>query len=157
MAELKVVHNTFVIEKQFTRPAAEVFDAISDPEKARKWHSDERSSEIISYEHDFREGGFERMVYKMGAATPIPGMTLENEGRFQEIVPGERVVVASTMSLGGRRISVTQSTFELLPEGEGTKLVFTHQGAFLPGADGPEMRRQGWETLLERVAKVVEG
>jgi uncharacterized protein YndB with AHSA1/START domain len=155
MAEPKVVHSTFVLERKFEQPLEAVFDAFSDPAKARRWHAADGSSDVVEFALDFREGGTERMVYRMGPQTPIPGATLENEGRYQEIVPNERIVLASTMKLGGRRISVTQVTFELLPNGTGTELICTHQGAFLPGSDGPKMREAGWNTLLDRLESVV--
>jgi len=41
----------------------------------------------------------------------------------------------------------------LLPAGSGTDLVFTHQGAYFEGADGPEMRKGGWESLLNKLVK----
>ena len=155
MTEPKVVHNTFVVERKFEQPVAVVFDAFADPAKARRWHAADGSSDVVEFALDFREGGTERMVYRMGPQTPFPGIELENEGRYQEIVPSERIVLASTMKLGGRRISVTQVTFELLPDGDGTELICTHQGAFLPGSDGPKMREAGWNTLLDRLEAVV--
>ncbi len=157
MAEPKVVHNTFVLERKFNQPVATVFEVFSDPEKARQWYVADRSSEIVEFTRDFREGGTERMIYKMGPQTPFPGTPLENEGRFQEIVPNERIVMASSMKIGGHRISVTQVTFELLPTVEGSELILTHQGAFLPGSDGPKMRQDGWNTLLDRITAVVTG
>jgi uncharacterized protein YndB with AHSA1/START domain len=155
MGEPKVVHSTFVVERKFEQPVGVVFDAFADPAKARRWHAADGSSDVVEFALDFREGGTERMVYRMGPQTPIPGATLENEGRYQEIVPNERIVLASTMKLGGRRISVTQVTFELLPDGNSTELLCTHQGAFLPGSDGPQMREAGWNTLLDRLQAVV--
>jgi uncharacterized protein YndB with AHSA1/START domain len=155
MAEPKVVHSTFVLERKFEQPVAVVFEAFSDPEKARRWHAADGSSEVVEFALDFREGGTERMVYKMGPQTPFPGVPLENEGRYQEIVPNERIVMASTMKIGGHRISVTQVTFELLPTIHGTDLILTHQGAFLPGSDGPKMREAGWNTLLDRMQAVI--
>ena len=70
------------------------------------------------------------------------------EGRYEEITPGRRVVVSSTMSLGDRRISTTLVTYELVESGGGTDLILTHQAAFYEGADGPEMRKDGWEKML---------
>lgn len=155
MTEPKVVHNTFVLERKFPQPLTAVFDAFANPEKARRWYAGNESSDVVEFALDFREGGVERMVLKMGPQTPFPGVPLENEGRFQEIVTNERIVMASTMKIGGRRISVTQVTFELLPTDEGTDLILTHQGAFLPGSDGPKMREAGWNGLLDRIQAVV--
>jgi uncharacterized protein YndB with AHSA1/START domain len=48
---------------------------------------------------------------------------------------------------------VSLATVEFLPTGEGTKLILTHQGAYFEGSDGPKMREEGWNTLMERLAK----
>jgi hypothetical protein len=34
---------------------------------------------------------------------------------------------------------------------DGTKLVFTFQGAFFEGADGPQYREMGWRKLIGRL------
>jgi uncharacterized protein YndB with AHSA1/START domain len=44
-------------------------------------------------------------------------------------------------------------TFELAPSEAGTDLLFTHQGAFFEGADGPKMREEGWREILDQLAK----
>jgi len=33
----------------------------------------------------------------------------------------------------------------------GTDVICTHQGAFFEGADGPQMREAGWQTLLNKL------
>jgi hypothetical protein len=43
---------------------------------------------------------------------------------------------------------------EFLPNGKGTILAFTEQGAFFEGADGPEMREQGWKSLIGQLEKI---
>jgi hypothetical protein len=42
---------------------------------------------------------------------------------------------------------------ELLPADRGTDLIFTEQAAFFEGADGPQMRQEGWAKLLESLAR----
>jgi hypothetical protein len=66
-------------------------------------------------------------------------------------VPNCRIVTASTMSLGERRISASLVTFEFLQTAQGTDLICTHQGAFFEGSDGPERREGGWRHLLDRL------
>jgi len=153
-SEPKVVHSTFVVERSFHQPPAVVFDALSDPAKVRLWYTGEKEN-IVEFTLDFREGGIERIIYKMGSDTPFPGTSLENEGRYQEIIPNERIITASTMKLGGQRISASQITFELLPTAKGTDLICTHQGAFFPNSGGPEIRKAGWNTLLDKLGKVL--
>ncbi len=57
------------------------------------------------------------------------------------------------MTLGDKRISASLATVEFLPAEKGTDLIFTHQGAFFEGADGPEIREAGWCSLLARLTE----
>jgi uncharacterized protein YndB with AHSA1/START domain len=59
--------------------------------------------------------------------------------------------------LGDQRISVSLATTELKPEGSGTRLIYTEQGAFLDGLDDPKMREQGTHELLDALAKALQG
>jgi uncharacterized protein YndB with AHSA1/START domain len=83
----------------------------------------------------------------------VAGKTLVNEGIYEDIVPSRRIVSAYRMSMDGKIFSVSLATIELLPAGSGTELLFTHQGAFFEGADGPAMRKNGWEKLLNKLAE----
>jgi uncharacterized protein YndB with AHSA1/START domain len=154
--EPKVVHATCVVERSFSKPAGLVFAALSDPNKVRQWMGGSDHSELLEFACEFKEGGKQVMKYKMGPETPIAGETLTNEGRFQQIVLGERIVTASTMKRNGRIFSASQVTFELVPTDKGTDLILTHQGAFFEGSDGPAMRQQGWNSLMDRLTAVVD-
>ena len=158
MPERSVIHNTFVIERTYPAAPERVFAALADPAKKRRWFADRsQSHETEQFEMEFRVGGIERTLYRFKNGTPFPGTALSNEGTFQDIVPDKRVVIASTMTLGEKRISSSLATFELLPDDKGTKLILTHQAAFFEGADGPEMRQAGWQQLLDRLGSEVSG
>jgi hypothetical protein len=49
------------------------------------------------------------------------------------------------------RISASLATVELLPDGAGTRLIYTEQGAFLDGADRPADREAGCRALLDNL------
>jgi uncharacterized protein YndB with AHSA1/START domain len=100
---------------------------------------------------DFRVGGKERARFRFKEGTPLKGIACTNDASYLDIVPNRRVVFASTMTLGEKCISASLGTVEFLPAETGTDLIFTHQGAFLEGADGPEMREEGWRKLLEQL------
>jgi uncharacterized protein YndB with AHSA1/START domain len=155
-AEPKVVHATCVVERSFAKPAGVVFAALSDPNKVRRWMGLSEHSELIDFGVEFREGGRQIMKYKMGPDTPIAGAVITNEGHYQQIVMGERIVIASRMKMGEHVFSSSQVTFELVPTEEGTDLILTHQGAFFEGADGPAMREAGWKSLIGNLAAVVD-
>ncbi len=83
----------------------------------------------------------------------MKGIACTNDTSYQDIVSDHRVVFASTMTVGEKCISASLVTFEFLPSETGTDLIFTHQGAFFEGADGPEMREAGWRKLLEQLTE----
>lgn len=145
------VHDTFTIERTYRKPPAAVFAAFADPAKKRRWYADGEGHDVDSFEMDFRVGGIERSAYRLGPQTPFPGTPLTSDGRYEDIVDDARIVISATMAIGGRRISTVIATFELFGEGDSTRLVLTHQAAFYEGADGPEMRRGGWDKLLDRL------
>jgi uncharacterized protein YndB with AHSA1/START domain len=152
MQQLSVIHSTFVLERSYPTTPERVFAAFADPAKKRRWFLEGGNNEVLEFEMDFRVGGSERarILYKEG---PIQGMTISNDIRYQDIVPNSRVVTTYNMTLSDKRISVSLVTLELAPTETGTDLILTHQGAYFEGADGPQMREQGWRHLLERLAK----
>ena len=150
-----VIHDTFVLERTYPSSVARVFGFLSDPAKKRRWFAEGHGHDVEGYELEFRVGGVERTRYVMDATTPFPGTVLATEGVIADIVDGSRVVIAATMSLGERRISTAIATFELLDKGGETVLIFTHQAAFYEGADGPQMRKGGWEVLLDKLGKAL--
>jgi len=151
MSEASVIHDTFVVERTYPVPPSRVFSAFSDPVKKRRWFAEGGAHDIEAYQLDFRPGGAERGRYRFKAGTPIAGAVITNDIVFLEIVPDRRIIMAQTMVLGDAPMSFALITVELLPAGEGTDLVCTHQAAFFEGADGPQMRRDGWRDLLERL------
>lgn len=153
MSEQTVVHATFVTKRHYPKPPERVFKAFADPVQKRRWFGEGPSHNVVRYEMDFRTGGAELLVYRMNEKTPFPGVELVNAITFQDIVPDKRIVISQVMDLGGRRISAALITFEMLRADGGTDLVCTHQGAFFEGADGPQLREQGWNALFDRLAK----
>jgi uncharacterized protein YndB with AHSA1/START domain len=153
MKELSAVHSTFVIERSYPKAVELVFTAFADAGKKRRWFAEGENHAVEEFEIDFRVGGTERLRYRFKEGTPFPGVAIANEGSYQDIVPNQRIVIASTMSMGDRRISVSLVTLEFLPTDEGTDLICTHQGAFFEGSDGPQIREAGWRYQLEEMGK----
>jgi uncharacterized protein YndB with AHSA1/START domain len=156
MSEPSVIHNTFVIERSYPKPPERVFSAFSNAAKKRRWFAESETHDIEEFESDFHVGGTERLRYRFREGTPFPGVILTNEGRFQDIIPNQRIVTASTMDLANKRVSASLVTFEFLPTDKGTDLICTHQGTFFEGSGGPQIREVGWRKLLDNLAAELE-
>jgi uncharacterized protein YndB with AHSA1/START domain len=148
-------HCTYVIERAYPAAPEYVFAALADPAKKRRWFADGDTRNVEEFTSDFRVGGAEITRRRMSADTPFPGVALTNYTTYHDIVPNRRVVFAYSMTIGDRRISTSLVTIELLATAAGTDMIFTDQGAYFEGADGPQMREQGWRKLLDSLAREV--
>jgi len=153
--QLSVIHSTFVLERNYPQPPQKVFSAFSFAAKRKRWFADGDKHDVELFQQDFRPGGHEVVRYRFKEGTPFPGVALVNEGVYYDIVEDRRIVMASAMTLGEKRISASLLTIELRPNEDGTDMVCTHQGAYFEGSGGPEMREAGWRTLFDKLAKVL--
>lgn len=149
MKEPSVSHSTFVIERIYPSSPDKVFAAFSDPAKKRRWMGgDDEGFVIESFEPSFQVDSYERWRFRYRG-----GPIIKNDTCYQDIVPNERIVFVYTMDIGERRISSSQTTVEFFPIENGTRMVFTEQGAFFDGSDGAKGREEGTRALLEQLAK----
>jgi len=142
-----VQHATFVIDRTYDAPVKAVFAAWADPKAKARWFVGPDDWETSNHALDFRVGGREQV-----SGGPPGGAVHSYDARYQDIVPDRRIVYSYDMHLDAARISVSLATVELLPEGEGTRLVFTEQGAYLDGYDDAGAREEGTRGLLDNLA-----
>jgi uncharacterized protein YndB with AHSA1/START domain len=152
MSKGSVTQSTFIIERNYATSPAKAFAAWSDPASKRRWYAEGERGSVEAHKLDFRIGGSEHTTSIIGGG-PFKGTSLTNDSIYMDIVPNQRIVFAYTMTLGDRRISASQATVEFLADGKGTIMAFTEQAAFFEGADGPEMREQGWKSLIGQLEK----
>jgi uncharacterized protein YndB with AHSA1/START domain len=153
MEERAVTHSTFVIERSYPTTPERVFAAFADPTRKTRWFAESEGVEVEEFAMDFRVGGKEHWRYRFKKGTQFEGTALTNDTVYQDIVANRRVVIAYTMTMGDKRFSASLATFEFLPTDKGTDLIFTEQAAFFEGADGPQIRQEGWRQLLEELGK----
>ena len=153
MSDRTVVHDTCVIDRTYAAPVSRVYAAFADPEIKKQWWGDDDIEKDAEHVIDFRVGGRE----SMSGSVPDGSATFTFDAVYQDIVPDSRFVYSYDMTMNGRRISVSVATFEFYPEGDGTRLILTEQGAYLDGLDTSAQREEGTRGLLEMLATYLEG
>ncbi len=137
---------TVAVERELTIAASPetIWQLLVDPDKATRWMRQAAS-------FDARPGGLYRIEV-------IPGHTAR--GEFVELDPPHRLVYTWGWEPGedGPNPVPEGSTtveIELVPDGDGTILRFTHRD--LPGAAAAESHAHGWDHYLERLATAAAG
>lgn len=145
---MSVLHASFTIERTFKHPAARVFAAFKDPVKRRRWFVEDAGFVIHDYALDFRVGAHEGGSFSFG-----DGPKVTNDTYYLDIVDNERMVFAYAMTVGGKPLSSSLTTIQLVADGAGTKLTYTEQGAFIDGKpEDLKGREEGTKGLFERLA-----
>jgi uncharacterized protein YndB with AHSA1/START domain len=148
MTDRSVTHATFSLEHAYSAPPSRVFAAWADATVKTRWFTGATDPDMPPLELDFRVGGTEQTVSRGDDGRPAAVY----EGLYRDIVPDERIVVANCIDVDGERISVSQFTAEFHPDGAGTRLVVTEQGAYLDGRESAESRAVGIGIQLEALA-----
>jgi uncharacterized protein YndB with AHSA1/START domain len=140
MSERSVEHATIVIERRYPASPERTFAAWADVEAKARWLGASEGE----LELDFRVGGEERH-----RGTLPDGRVYTYQAVYQDIVRPRRILYTYEMLLDDSRISISLATAEFTPEQDGTRLLFTEQGAFLDGHEMPARRDMGMGSLLD--------
>lgn len=145
-------HATFTIERVYASFApSRVFKAWADPAVKAQWFAGPEGWQEHERSADFRVGGRERL-----AGILPSGRRTDFDAIYHDIMPDLRIVYTYVMHSNDRKISVSLATIEFEPDGNGTRLVFTEQAAFLDGFEDDGGRERGTREQLERVESVLK-
>ncbi len=150
MTEYSITHADFTLKGSLKSPPARAFEAFSDQAKKAVWFGDP-TLEGGEWQFDFREGGIELN------SGEFHGQSNAFEALYLDIVQDTRIVFSYTMHVGGVKLSASLTTIEFKPEGTGTLLVHTENGAFFDGHEDPKLRETGTGQILEALAAAVDG
>jgi uncharacterized protein YndB with AHSA1/START domain len=142
-----VIHGTFNIERTYPQSPAVVFSAFADQAKVRRWRVEGEGFTVHEFTFDFRIGGSEVSRFSYGN-----GPEIRLDAQFQDIIPDQRIVFVYKMAMGPKPFSVSLTTVELDPSGDGTRLTYTEQGAFFDSVDSAKGREEGCRGLLEALS-----
>jgi uncharacterized protein YndB with AHSA1/START domain len=145
---MSVTHSDFTIERHYGCTPQQTFTAFSDPQLKRRWFANPGGWPDAVWELDFRVGGGE-----VNSGGPPGGTHHAFKSRFHDIVEDERIVFAYDLLLDHRLVSVSLTTIEFFADGDGTRLVFTEQGAFFGALDDPAVREHGTGKLLDALER----
>ena len=140
MNDHSVAHSTFSLERTYQAAPARVFAAWAEPDAKGKWFAGPDSQHRL----DFRVGGHE-----VARGANDNGDVLTFESTYHEIVPQARIVYSSTLSVRDKVATVSITTVEMAPSGDGTRLLLTEQGTYLDGLEDPVWREQGTSQQLD--------
>lgn len=103
----------FVIERVYSAPIQKVWEAITVKEKMKEWYFDlAEFKPEVGFEFEFTAGDNNNFQYR-------------HLCRVTKVVEGK--TIAYTWRYDGYE-GESEVTWELFPEGEGTKLILTHSG-----------------------------
>jgi len=148
-----VVRSSFTITRHWKHAPMRVFEAFAKEDAKARWFAGPPGWEQHEKVFDFREGGREFLKGRHAS-----GMISAFDCVYRDIIApaaneAGRIIYSYVMHLDGRKISVSQATIEIVPEGQGTKLVLTEYGDYLDGYDDAGSREHGTNFLMDQLDK----
>ena len=130
-----------VVERVYNAPAHRVWEAITDKEKMAKWYFQlDRFEPTVGFEFSF-EGGSENQTYVhlCKVVEVVPGKKIAYTWRYKDH-PGNSLV-----------------TWEVIPEGDQTRVKLTHEGLETFPQDKPDFAKSsfqaGWTDIVGKLLK----
>lgn len=147
-----IVHETLEFERMLDASATDVFAAFASKQALLDW-SDPGEGWDMRYDvFDFRVSHTDVASFGVIGQPPYTSTT-----HYLAINSGTRIIYASTLTHKGKLTFVGTVTVELQPLGAAvTQLRLVEAGAYIDGADGPEGHRDGWNFMLDNLAKYLK-
>jgi uncharacterized protein YndB with AHSA1/START domain/ankyrin repeat protein len=141
-----IAHETFVVEIVVDANPATVFAAYADVHARQEWSAP--GGDAIVYDvDDFRVGGGDK--YRCG---PQGALSFAGAVWYQEIVADKCIVFVESVRDASRTLSLAMVTWELLPEGNATRLRSTTQMISFVGPQMVAASQSGTRAALNNLA-----
>lgn len=145
------VHDRFVLDRRYPHSPAKVFAAFATEEARRRWFAPPSDDwEIVERSFDFSVGGIETIEanWKTGKISRMDAV-------YHDIVADRRIVYSYRMKLDGVPISVSMTSVELAPDGDGTRLTLTEHGIYLDGYEDKGSREHGVGWQMDKLGETL--
>jgi uncharacterized protein YndB with AHSA1/START domain len=142
--ERSQTHATFVIERIYPVPVAQVWPALSDNDARDQWFGGGPTFDTADKSHDFRIGG-----HGIEDGQWHGGPRSRFESTYTDIVDQHRIVFTYDMWVDDRHMSTSLTTIAVESDGPATHLTYTEQAVHFDGLDSVEGREEGTRGLLD--------
>jgi uncharacterized protein YndB with AHSA1/START domain len=141
--ELEIVHKTLSFERRFKASPEKVFAAYADTGTRASWSAPTPTAKVVIDECDFRNGG--REVTRCGEGDDLNyGLNLV----YHLIVDNRMICFSEELWMGDVPLTSALVTYDIQPDGDGSKLVVTDQVTSFVGSEGLEGHGYGYEQAL---------
>jgi uncharacterized protein YndB with AHSA1/START domain len=140
-----------VMEWRVAHPIEQVFEAIEDPFRMRRWYGAPADGFRLGQEGDMAVGGGLFRLNLLDAK----GAPRVQTGRILAVQPGKKLWLELTWDGGDFGHETTRAALTFHPADGGTRIE-VHQGPF-SSPEVQEAHRAYWEANLGRLARVVSG
>jgi uncharacterized protein YndB with AHSA1/START domain len=130
--------------RSFRASPERVFDAWLDPDSVGRWLFATPQGEMVRIQIEPQIGGRYTIVERR------EGVDVLHTGTYLEIDRPRRLVF--TLQVPHHASNMDPLTIDVLPEGDGSRLVLTHHTAPAP-AEELARYEQGWSTILRGLAR----
>lgn len=145
------VHDRFTIERTYPHSPAKVFAAFATEAGKDRWFGAAPDLwDLVERSFDFRVGGIETIE-----ADWKSGKNSRMDALYHDIVQDRRIVYSYRMRIDGVPISVSLTSVELTPDGDGTRLTLTEHGIYLDGYDDAGSRHHGVSWQMARLGETL--
>jgi uncharacterized protein YndB with AHSA1/START domain len=149
MTDSPIHHASFSVERAYRSPRDRVFAAFTSAEARRRWLVESDGWTVHAYDPpaEVVPGAVEASRF----SPPGADVVITNDTTFLDVAAQERLIFAYAMTIDGNPLSSSLSTVEFFDDGDGTRLLFTEQGAYHDGDVAG--REAGTRGLLDGLAK----
>lgn len=145
-SDITLMHDTFVLERDFAVPPSAVFAAYRDPAQRVRWVAPPgHGLELL--QSQFEIGGTDRYVCGPGGDLRLQG-TLH----YLDIADDARIIFAERIAEGERPLSMSLVSWTFEPVDTGTHVTVLTQVTSLVGEDMLAGSRGGRSIVLENLA-----